>query len=305
MNALTNPSMPPPSVSEGASKPDTGRGTSLPYAVLELSANMTRNRRNQLALADILEAFRLLPLAMTLAWLDIKLRYRGSLLGPFWLTLSTAVMVGALGFLNSALYRIPPEQYLPFLSTSLVLWGFLSATLTDACTCFTVAEGVVRAVRLPFFLQALRCVLRNLIVLAHNITVPAGVFIIAGVWPGWTLLLAVPAVFLCMAVASLACLSLGAVCARFRDVPPIIGSILQIAFFLSAIIWQPDQISAAKQWLLWFNPFYDLTAIMRDPVLGTLPNYGTLAGALVWSAAIGGGSWLLFQRIRGRIAFWV
>lgn len=28
---------------------------------------------------------------------DIKLRYRGSLLGPFWITLSTMIMVGRLG----------------------------------------------------------------------------------------------------------------------------------------------------------------------------------------------------------------
>ena len=65
-------------------------------------------------------------LAWTLGWLDIKLRYRGSMLGPFWLTLSTGIMVGSLGVLYSTLFHMNMHEYLPFLSLSLVLWGFLS-----------------------------------------------------------------------------------------------------------------------------------------------------------------------------------
>ena len=90
--------------------------------VLELRGDMSLAQHNRLAISDIVEGSRLWPLALSLGWLDIRLRYRGSILGPFWLTLSTAVMVGALGVLYSALFHIDVHEYLPFLALSQVLW---------------------------------------------------------------------------------------------------------------------------------------------------------------------------------------
>src|SRR5579864_2266924 len=67
-----------------------------------LSADLSWLARHRLAVADVRDAIRLYRLCATLAWLDIKGRYRGSVLGPIWLTLSTAVMVAALGALLDA-----------------------------------------------------------------------------------------------------------------------------------------------------------------------------------------------------------
>ena len=71
-----------------------------------------------LAVRDVVDGLRLWRLAVKLAWLDIKRRYRGSMLGPFWLTLSTAVMIGALGVLYAALFHMDVSEYLPFLALS-------------------------------------------------------------------------------------------------------------------------------------------------------------------------------------------
>ena len=68
-------------------------GTS-PAAVMDIVP--PSRSRQRLARRDLHEALVLWRLCWTLSWLDIKLRYRGSMLGPFWLTLSTAVMVAAM-----------------------------------------------------------------------------------------------------------------------------------------------------------------------------------------------------------------
>ena len=57
------------------------------------------------------------------AWVDIKQRYRGSVLGPFWLTLSTAIMIGSLGALYSRLFHMDIQTYLPYLSLGILAWG--------------------------------------------------------------------------------------------------------------------------------------------------------------------------------------
>lgn len=260
--------------------------------------------RTSLALSDLREAAVLWRLCWTLSWLDIKLRYRGSVLGPFWLTLSTAAMIGSMGFLYAALFHMDLHDYLPFLALSIVLWGFIGALIGDACVTFTSADGMIRSVRMPFTLYAGRVVMRNILVLGHNIIVIVVVYLLLGVMPGTVALLAIPAFALWLVLGLALALLLGAVCARFRDIPPIIGSVMQMAFFVSAIIWRPEQLKEL-QYLLVYNPFFTLLEIVRGPLLGEVPSLQIYLSAGVFSLIILGATWLVFSRVRGRIAFWI
>jgi lipopolysaccharide transport system permease protein len=272
--------------------------------VLALSAELSLASRHDLARDDLVAALRNYRLCWVLACLDIKSRYRGSLLGPFWLTLSTAVMVSALGFLYSTLFRTNLHDYLPFLALSLVLWGFVQTLVTECCTAFTSQEGMIRSVAMPFFLYAGRIVLRNLLVLAHNVIVIAVVFAIFAVWPGWAALAALPAALLWLIDGLAVAVALGAFCARFRDVPPIVASVMQIAFFVSPIIWKPELIEHGRRFLP-LNPFFSLIEIVRAPLLGALPSWQVWVSAAGYSALICCLSWVLFVRVRGRLAFWL
>jgi lipopolysaccharide transport system permease protein len=274
-------------------------------AMLEAGPDIGWAARRRLAWRDLREAATLWRLCVTLAWLDIKLRYRGSVLGPFWLTLSTAVMVGAMGLIYATLFNMNLREYLPFLALSLVLWGYLGALVTEGCAAFTQVEGMIRSVRMPFSLYAARLVLRSLIVLAHNIVVIVAVFALLWVWPGANALLALPAAALWLLDSVALVLTLGALCARFRDIPPIVANVLQMAFFISPVIWRPELVGPERAWLLPFNPFFSLLEIVRGPLLGDVPTTAIYASALAWSLLLLGMSWALFARVRGRIAFWV
>ena len=274
-------------------------------ADLMLQSDPSHAARQRLALLDVGAGLRLWRLAVTLGWFDIRLRYRGSVLGPFWLTLSTAVMVAALGVLYSTLFKMDLHDYLPFLALSLVLWGFLSSLVTEACTCFQQAEGMIRSVRLPFTLYALRVIVRNVLVLGHNVVVILLVYAVFDVWPGAAAVAAVPGLALWLLDGLACCVLLGAFCARFRDIPPIVGSVMQIAFFVSPIIWRPEMLKGSSAaWLPW-NPFYTLLEIVRAPLLGHLAEWHVWASALGFSALLCGVAWLGFARVRSRLAFWV
>ena len=92
--------------------------------------------------------------------------------------------------------------------------------------------------------------------------------------------------------------------ARFRDIMPIVNSLMQIAFFLSPVIWKPEQLGERAVWLP-LNPFYDMLEIVRAPLLGEVPSPLVWVGALTYSAMLCGLAWLFFRRARGRVAFWV
>ena len=279
--------------------------TIAPATELNLRGNMTNAARTRWALADVAGGLRLWRLAWALGWLDIRLRYRGSMLGPFWLTISTGVMVAALGVLYSALFKIDLRDYLPFLALSQVLWGFLASLVSEACTTFTDAEGVIRSVRMPFFVFSMRALIRNIIALGHNIVVIAVVFVIFGLWPGLDALLALPGLLVWVIDGLALTLLLGAFCARFRDIQPIVNSIMQIAFFMTPVIWKPEQLGAAGIAKLPFNPFFDLLEIVRGPILGSEITAMVWAGAIIYSLALCGISWAFFVRARGRVTFWV
>jgi lipopolysaccharide transport system permease protein len=271
---------------------------------LDFRGDMSFSTRQSLALKDIAEGLRLWPLARSLGWLDIRLRYRGSALGPFWLTISSAVMIVSLGVLYSALFHTDVHDYLPFLALSQMLWFFLAAVVGEACTCFTQAEGMILTMRMPLFLHALRVLVRNVLVLAHNVIVIVGVYLFFDVSPGWRAFMAAPGAMLWIIDSLAICLLLGTFCTRYRDIGPIVGSVMQIAFFLSPIIWQPQQLGQ-HAWLLPFNPFYALMEIVRAPLLGTPLSAKVWIAAVAYSLALCTLAWALFVRARGRVAFWI
>ena len=181
---------------------------------MELRADNSPMRRHADALRDVWDGLAQWRLAVTLGWLDIKLRYRGSILGPFWLTLSTAVMVMAMGVLYAELFKMELQGYMPFLALSLVLWNTLSAIVTDACVCFTSAEGTIRSIRMPFLIYAGRAVVRNALTLGHNVVVIIGVFAYFNVWPGAIAAQSLLGLCFWFVDAMAACLLLGTFCAR-------------------------------------------------------------------------------------------
>lgn len=273
--------------------------------VLELRPNRSFATRQALAVSDVREGLRLWRLIWSLGFFDIVLRYRGSVLGPFWLTISTAIMIGALGFLYSALFHTDLHSYLPFLALSMILWAFLSTIVSESCTCFMQAEGTIRSMRLPYFLYAGRMLVRNVLVLAHNFPVIVAVFLIFSVRPGLTGLYVVPGFALWLVDGIAIAFLLGAICARFRDIPPIVASVMQIGFFVSPIIWVPTTLSPRWQHLLPINPFYTLLEVVRGPLLGHAPTGFVWLSAIGYSVLIAAVSWLLFVRARHRVAFWI
>ncbi|MBR0660507.1 ABC transporter permease [Neoroseomonas oryzicola] len=261
-------------------------------------------RRRERALEDLEGGFARWRLAWALARGDITHRYRGSVLGPFWLTISTGVMLTALGILYAKLFKMDVASYLPWLSVSLIVWAVISQVVTDATTSLTGAEGVIRQMPLPYTVHALRVVFRNAVVAAHNLPLIFVVFAVFGVMPSWTVVLAIPGLLLLGVAGFAASIFLGMICARFRDIPPIVGSVMQIAFFVSPVIWKPEMVGHWEPFLP-INPFFALMETIRAPLMGTTGGIVVWLTAVFWTGVLAALAWTFFARFRGRIAFWV
>jgi lipopolysaccharide transport system permease protein len=269
-----------------------------------ISVDAANPRHVERALADLRDGLSQWRLALELARLDLRNRYRGSVLGPFWMSLSSLVMLIGLGLLYGALFKFKLSDYLPHLAVSLIIWQWISGFIIDSCTTLTSAEGVIRQMRLPYTLHALRVAFRNALVAAHSLLLIPIVFLIFGQVPGPEAVLALLGVVLIAINMVAGGLLLGMVCARFRDIPPIVANVVQLAFFVSPILWKPELLGDGMVWMA-LNPFYALLETVRGPLL---EGGGTL---LAWLAAIFYTAvhvvltGFLFTRFRSRIAFWV
>ena len=260
--------------------------------------------RAALALHDVVEgacAFRLWRL---LGWQDVRQRYRRSVLGPFWLTLSMGALVGGLGLLYAGLFRMDVANYLPFLASGFIVWGLVSGLITDGCAAFTSAESMIKQAGPPLSVHVYRVVWRNLVIFAHNVVIYVVVAAIFLIQPGWAGLLALPGlVLLCLNGVWMGLL-LGLVSARFRDVPQIVASIVQLAFFITPIIWKPE-LMPDRALIVDLNPFFHLLEVVRAPSLGQAP--GLVSWLAVLGIALGGWSvtLLVYRRYCWRIAYWI
>lgn len=254
---------------------------------------------------DIVEGFRKNWLWMRLAHQDLRLRYRGSVLGPFWQTLTTATMIGAIGLIYGKLLHTELEDYLPMLAVGLILWQFLAGMITEGCGTFDVVRGIIQQVKLPFSLHAYRLVYRNVLVLAHSFVIVPIVLIIFPHPVEWLRLLGLIPGLVLIAINGVAVsVLLGMVSARFRDVPPIVANIVQVLFFTTPILWPASALGEYK-WLATLNPLYAAIDVIRAPLLGQPTEPHSWAILVMITAANCAVSFLFFSRFRSRIAFWV
>ncbi|WP_093341010.1 ABC transporter permease [Pseudonocardia ammonioxydans] len=262
------------------------------------------------AFADLSAGWRQRPLWGYLGWQDIKQRYRRSVLGPLWISISMGVIALGLGILYSALFETPIATFLPHVAVGLLIWNFVSGCILEGSEVFISNEGLIKFLPAPLTLHIYRLVWRQTLFFLHNMVVWAVLMMVFPRPLGWALLLAVPA-FALLAVngAWIAILS-GILATRFRDIPPIIASVTQLVFYLTPIVWSIDilkdnEAARERASLVELNPVFHFLEILRQPLLGQeiVGRYWLVAGTITvvgWFAAL-----VCLRNYRSRVAYWV
>src|SRR5258705_9171827 len=175
------------------------------------------------AFSDLRNGLGLWPLWLRLGWNDILQRYRRSMLGPFWLTASMAIMVISLGVLYAELFNTPIHDFLPYLCVGLLAWNLISSFLIEGGILFTGAESYIKQIRLPYSVYVYRSSSAKLLIFAHNFVIYFGILLYFEIWPGAVALLAIPGLLLVLLNGAAVTLLIGMVSARFRDIPQLIN----------------------------------------------------------------------------------
>jgi lipopolysaccharide transport system permease protein len=214
------------------------------------------------------------------------------------------VMIGTIGLVFGQIFQSPMQEFLPFLTIGMVLWTFIAAVITEGATGFISAEGIIKQLPIPLFVHIMRMIWRNLLILLHNLVIFPLVLLAVGKPIGWIALLSIPGLALNILNLGWIVLLLAIICARYRDLPQMVASVLQVVFYVTPVMWIPSLLRN-RMYLLDLNPAYHLLEITRGPLLGNMPsatNWLVAGGMAVagWVVAL-----LVFGRYRRRIAYWL
>ncbi|MCY0387549.1 ABC transporter permease [Robbsia sp. Bb-Pol-6] len=238
------------------------------------------------------------------AYQDIKQRYRRSIVGPFWITISTAIFVTALSQVYSRLFKISLNGYFPYLAAGLIIWTFITTALNEAANSLISVENVIKQVRIPFTSHIMRSLYRNFLIFLHSWVVLFPVLYLFGTLNVSGIIYS----FLGMAILLLTLFPLSMLlaisCLRYRDILPMVSALLQLLFFVTPVMWRVEQVPSLLKYMAW-NPFYYMISMVRDPLLSDhFP-----VSSFVVTASIGAVAWLfaivILMRTYKKIAYWL
>jgi ABC-type polysaccharide/polyol phosphate export permease len=241
-----------------------------------------------------------------LGWLEVKRRYRRTVIGPFWTSVSLAAYAVGIGLVGSGLWHQDIHSYLPYLISGILVWNMISTIITESGTLFAANHALLRNIRFEYSVLVYALLWRNIIVFWHNLIVYFCIVIILKPSLLHPIgLLALPGLA-CVLVAStpIALLS-GMLCLRFRDVQTLVATALSIAMLITPIFWPVDALSGVHRLVfIDLNPLYHLIEVVRAPLLREIPPANSYV--VVFVIMIVG--WILafeiFQKFRRRIPFW-
>jgi ABC-2 type transport system permease protein len=264
------------------------------------------SRSWQRAFGDLGAGWRQRSLWGYLGWQDIKQRYRRSVLGPLWISISMGVIATAMGILYGTLFGEPIHTFLPYVATGLLIWNFVSGCILEGSEVFIANEGLIRFLPAPISLHVYRLLWRQTLFFLHNLVIWLLLVIIFPQPLSATVLLALPA-FLLLVINGLWCALLaGIIATRFRDIPPIIASLTQLLFFMTPIVWSYERLkSNPLAAYVELNPVMHFVEILRQPLLGqpiVWRHWAVVGVITVVGCAV---SLVCLRNYRSRVAYWV
>lgn len=253
---------------------------------------------------DIVQGMLLWELWTRLSLNEMRRRYKRTVLGPAWMTVSLLIFASTMSVVWAGLWNQKVSEFLPFLLAGLVPWTMISGVIGESTGAFLGGEGLIKNQQFPYSVLTYGLVARNLLIFFHNIVGYLIVAVICGVSLVPSMLLIIPGLVLVLLNCAWICLLVAIFCLRFRDFQQIVASLIQIAVFVTPIFWNANQIQGKRAIIVHGNILYHMVELLRRPMLGQIPD-GVSYLACAASAIIGWWfTFRLFQNKRHRLPYW-
>lgn len=217
----------------------------------------------------IVELWQYRELVYFLAWRDVKVRYKQTILGVVWAVIQPFFTMLIFTLLFGQLAKLPTGG-MPgpvFYFTALVPWIYFSSTVTNAGMSLVVNGGLLTKIYFPRILLPAAAALGNLMDFLVSSIFLVGFIVYYEIPFGWNLFLWPVLVVLLMLLS----LSMGAFFAalnvKYRDIKYALPFAIQLLMFTTPIIYPTSMVPEQFQWVLALNPLSGLIEAFRYVVV--------------------------------------
>jgi lipopolysaccharide transport system permease protein len=219
-------------------------------------------------------------LAYFLAWRDVKVRYKQTVLGVLWAVIQPLLTMLIFTLLFGQLARIPTDG-IPgpiFYFCALVPWTYFSSTVSNGGMSLVGNRDLLTKIYFPRIILPVSVALSNLVDFFIGSALFIGFIFYYKISIGWNLLLW-PALVALMFLLSLSLgLFLAALNVKYRDFRYVIPFALQLLLFATPIIYPASMVPGRLQWIVAINPLSGLIEAFRYALV---PNH-VIGWNLVW-----------------------
>jgi len=243
---------------------------------------------------------------LSLVQLDLRTRYRRSVLGVGWSLLHPIAMTAVLCAVFHKVFGLDPREYAPSLMVGLCFWNFITSCTHYGCECLIVGEKYIRQFPAPMAIYPLRAALGAAFHFGAALVVVLLLRLYLKGFTGAAALAGLAPALICQFAFgwSLAVIAAFAT-AYFPDVKHISEVVLQILFYATPIIYTPQTLrERGLSLLVDLNPLTPFIEMLREPLLhGQLAPVGVYGTALAATAvAVAAAVWTLV-RLERRVIF--
>lgn len=237
---------------------------------------------------------------------DLKVKYRGSVLGFFWSLLNPLMMIFVYTVVIGTFMRLQPsqERFPLFLITGILHWNFFSASFLTATEAVLGNANLVRKIEFPRLILPSASVTFQLVQLLFALVVFAVIFPFLGgkLWIGQ---LMYPAVLLLQILTVLGfAMAMAALTVFYRDLRHLSEVGLMILFWFTPIVYEFKIVDlGVMTWLRILNPMTTYVIVYQDLFYyGIWPSIESLLGMLASALIALVGGYLIFQKSQHRFA---
>ncbi|MFA5866598.1 MAG: ABC transporter permease [Actinomycetota bacterium] len=262
-------------------------------------------------IAKLRELYAYRELLLNLVKKELKLRYRGSVLGFLWSLLNPLLMMLVFTFVFANVFKLGIKDFPVFLLVGLLPWNFFSGAVSSSTGSIINYGHLVKKVYFPREILPISYVLADLVnfLLAMLVLIP---FLI---YYGYNFYIYIPLVLVVIVLQ--VCLTLGfafilsSLNVFFRDIQYIVGVIMLILFYATPIIYSLEMIqnmSFMKEhpWLLTvyqLNPLTALITMYRNMLYNmALPSLKIIGFSIGVSLAVLFLGYFIFHKMEPRFA---
>lgn len=240
----------------------------------------------------------------SLAWRNVRSRYKQAGLGMLWAVLQPTVQVVVFTLLFGILARVPSGgvPYAVFALGGLIPWNAFAKIVSDGAVSLSSNQGLITKIFFPRIYLVLAAGASAIIDLLVGLVLLVIAMIAYGVPPSPRIWLAVPAIAGAICLAFGVSAFLAAVNARWRDVQHTVPFLVQIGLFITPVLYRDSLLPEQWRWIVAINPMSGFIEVFRSSVLGLpLPSAATLATSFgVAIAAVILGAWY-FTRVEATV----